>query len=72
LGSSNVKPQEDLASIRDDVTSLPRAVRGARAVAAGGRGDAVFAAVLAAAGRVAKPNGRSKNRSAARENAAIG
>jgi hypothetical protein len=47
-------------------------VREDRAVASGGRGDAAFAAVLAAAGRVVKPDGKSRNRIAAEENAASG
>jgi len=71
-GYKNVKTQQDLASIRDDVTSLLRAERDDGAVALGGRGDAVFEAVLATAERVVKPDGRSKNRIAAGENAATG
>jgi hypothetical protein len=47
-------------------------VRDDRAVALGGHGDAVVEVVLPAAERVVKPDGMSKNRIAAGENAATG
>ena len=71
-GHKHVKFQQDLASIRDDITSLPRAARKDGAVALGGHAAAAFGAVLPAARRVVKPGGMSTNRIAAGGNAATG
>ena len=71
-GHKHVKFQQDLASIRDDITSLPRAARKDGAVALGGHAAAAFGAVLPAARRVVKPGGMSTSRKPAGENAATG
>jgi hypothetical protein len=71
-GYRNVKTQQDLASIRDDVTSLPRTVRDDGAVALGDHAAAGLEASLPAAGLVVRPGGMSKSRKTAEGNAATG
>ena len=71
-GCRHVTTQQDLASIRDDVTSFARVVRDDGPVASGGRAAAGCAALRSAVGDVVKPGGTSTNRKPAGENAATG
>ena len=71
-GCRNVTTQEDLASIRDDVTSWSKVVRDDGAIASGGRAAAGRAALLFAVGHVVKPGGMSTSRKPAGENVATG